>query len=358
MFPSITIVICCHNSAKRLPETLRHIQAQVTHPSLIWEVVVVDNASTDSTTGVATQCWLESNEISLRVVKEPQLGLSYARKKGFATARYEIISFIDDDNWIAPDWVQTVAHIMKEHPEVGACGGRVEEVCETTPPGWFEKCKLYYAISPKHWMTGDVTYVREGLFGAGLSVRRLAWEGLEERSYPALTVDRQGSQLTSGGDTELCCALRLNGWSLWYDNRLLMKHYLPSSRLQWKYARRLYRAMGESSVPLNAYFLVTKPGRTGVLLVARKIRQSWLWQVAASVANVMLWMPHTYRVLAGRGEGDFAVLNLELEVGRLSVLLQGGRSEYVKRLRRAKKFVDYSHGQPLHKQLLRPVIEG
>ena len=47
MIPGVSVVICCHNSGKRLPETLRHLAAQVVEEGIPWEVVIVDNASTD-----------------------------------------------------------------------------------------------------------------------------------------------------------------------------------------------------------------------------------------------------------------------------------------------------------------------
>jgi hypothetical protein len=58
---------------------------------------------------------------------------------------------------------------------------------------------------------GDVTWVRNGLWGAGLCVRKTAWEGLVERGFRPKLTDRTGTQLTTGGDNEMCLALRLAG---------------------------------------------------------------------------------------------------------------------------------------------------
>ena len=55
--PAISVVICCHNSAAVLPPTLMHLAAQIVDPSVQWEVVVIDNASTDDTVQVATRAW-------------------------------------------------------------------------------------------------------------------------------------------------------------------------------------------------------------------------------------------------------------------------------------------------------------
>ena len=98
----VWVVLCCHNSAGRLPLTLAHLAAQQISPKLAWEVIVVDNASNDGTAEVAMKAWPEDAPVKLHVVHESQLGLSNARWRGFSQARYEVVSFIDDDNWCRP----------------------------------------------------------------------------------------------------------------------------------------------------------------------------------------------------------------------------------------------------------------
>jgi len=79
----VSIVICCHNSARLLPKTLSHLKRQRVPDGLSWEVVIVDNASTDDTGRIARGCWAEGGPVCLRVIREPRLGLSYARERGF-----------------------------------------------------------------------------------------------------------------------------------------------------------------------------------------------------------------------------------------------------------------------------------
>src|ERR1700730_6467372 len=115
----VSVVICCHNSAQLLPQTLSHLAAQEL-TDVVWEVIVIDNASTDETARVARESWPPGNPAPMRVINEPQLGLSYARWCGFKEARYEFVCFVDDDNWVCPGWVRTVSEVMTTHPEVGA----------------------------------------------------------------------------------------------------------------------------------------------------------------------------------------------------------------------------------------------
>ena len=179
--PIVSVVICCYNSAERLPQTLAHLANQVVTPETRWEVVIVDNASTDGTVAVAN-AWPTAARAPLRVVSEPRLGVGYARARGIEEARGEIISFVDDDNWLCPIWVQTVCDVMRSHPEVAALGGIIEPAFETARPDWFGPVAYLYATGPDGEPSGDVTGVHM-LCGAGLSVRRAALADVRDKGF-------------------------------------------------------------------------------------------------------------------------------------------------------------------------------
>src|SRR5260370_5744265 len=80
MCEGVSIVVCCHNSERLLPETLARLAAQqFTRPAPTCEVIVIDNASTDRTSSVARASWPTECTIPLRVASEPKLGLASAR---------------------------------------------------------------------------------------------------------------------------------------------------------------------------------------------------------------------------------------------------------------------------------------
>ena len=119
----VSIVICCHNSSKRLPEALRHLALQAGTENIPWEVIVVDNASTDDTSNAACRSWPSDAPVPLRVVSEPHAGLSHARFRGIRESKYELVSLVDDDNWVASDWVARVYNVLSSKHSVAACGG-------------------------------------------------------------------------------------------------------------------------------------------------------------------------------------------------------------------------------------------
>ena len=249
----VSVVLCCHNSAARLGPTLEHLLRQDVPPDLAWEVIVVDNASTDDTGRVARSLWPDNAPAPLRVVPEPRLGLIHARLRGLSAAGYEIVSFLDDDNWVAVDWVRRVAEIMAAAPRVGACGGRTEAVTEITPPSWFADYAAWYAVGRQGENAGDITWSRGRLWGAGLTLRKKAWADLVENGFRSTLTGRSGKQMSAGEDTEICYALRLAGWRLWYDENLMLRHFIPAERLTVGYLTRLRRGFGRQSIGIDPY---------------------------------------------------------------------------------------------------------
>lgn len=323
----VSIVICCHNSASRLPTTLAHLRAQQVPDDVPWEVIVIDNASTDETMTVAKKAWPAHSPVPLRIVLEPKLGLIHARHRGFVEAQYEFVSFIDDDNWVAINWVRVVFEVMRNHPEVGACGGDSDAVCEIAPPAWFTAYSSAYAVGCQGSAPGDVTASRGFLWGAGLTIRRSAWRELSDNGFGSLLSGRRGNALSAGEDAELCFALRLAGWRLWYEPKLRLQHYLPEKRLNWKYLRRLYRGFGASTVGHDPYRFALLD-RSNVADDAS--RQRWLYQSTFALGRVML---QTFKLIVRRVEaprsnfeGEYGVLWAESQLGRCTELLRRRRA--------------------------------
>lgn len=255
----VSIIVCCYNSAERIGATLKHLQLQQFNSSILWEVIVVDNASTDSTTDTSKKIWNQAPVTDLFVFHEEKPGLMNARNRGFLEARYEIISFIDDDNWVENRWVQKVYDLFKQHDKMGACGGRNEAVFEGEPPEWFGQFQNSFAVGKQASKSGIIDNGQDYLWGAGVSFRRSIWEELQKRKHINLTADRTGNSLSSGGDTELCYAFRLMGYQLYYEDTLSLKHYMPMARMQFPYVEKLYEGFGKANVRLNCYKVLLNP---------------------------------------------------------------------------------------------------
>jgi glycosyltransferase involved in cell wall biosynthesis len=172
----ISVVICCYNSSKRLPETLKHLAAQQfkRHPDLAWEVIIVDNASTDDTAQVAATEWKMLNSPGpMRVLYQPIPGNGHAREMGIAHVHYEFILFCDDDNWLIPEYVDLAYDIMSQNKAIAGLGGCGIATCEAEPPSWFEELKSAYAIGGQGPLPqGPVTIERGFIYTAGAVFRK------------------------------------------------------------------------------------------------------------------------------------------------------------------------------------------
>jgi len=250
----ISIILCCYNSAERLPETLRHIASQKTREELQWEVIIVNNNSQDNTVEVAKKEWSKyPATCSFKIIDQPIPGLSFAREKGIETARFDYLLFCDDDNWLCDTYVQTAYEIMEEHPEIGGLGGWCEAVFEAEKPVWFDLFAHNFAVSRQGEESGDITDKKGCLYGAGLVTRKRCWFELKEKGFTSFLSDRIGNSLSSGGDTEYSYALRLLGYKIWFDERLYFKHFMPAARMDFNYLKRLRKAMSESEFAMLTY---------------------------------------------------------------------------------------------------------
>lgn len=313
----VSVVICTYNGATRLPQTLAHLAAQENTNAIAWEVLVVDNASTDHTVEVVQRCWPADAPALLRIVHEEQLGTANARRRGLCEARYEIISFVDDDNWMAPNWLSLSYKIMLQDPDLGAVGSIDQAVFETEPPFWFDRFKANYSIFTEEDLAAS-TGVVWGLYSAGMSIRRTAWLQLVRDGFDFGVTGAVGVDLGRGEDSELTFALREAGWKLRIEPQLCFQHFIPTHRLNWAYLRRLNRESSISTVMLDAYNLSIDSGSG----LRARWRKTWAWHVLGAV-KALLKDPWTL-LLAPlcTMEGEPAVLTYEKWVGRLIGLLR------------------------------------
>ncbi|MFN0084185.1 MAG: glycosyltransferase [Blastocatellia bacterium] len=280
----VSLVICTYNGASRLPETLHRLHLQQVAPGVSWEVIVVNNASTDETEAVAKKSWRGRGGVSFTVINEPKPGLTEARARGVREAKYEIVSFIDDDNRVSANWVGTLSDLMSSRPEIGACGGMCDPVFESEPPAWFDLYRGNYVIGTQGARAGDVTEERGWLWGAGLSIRKSVWLRLEEHGFAPMLRDREGEKLSSCGDIEISYAIRLAGYRLWYEPSLKIDHLIPGRRLDWNYVLSLYEGVGAATLSLDCYEQLLAPRADGV---RNRLRRTWQYQALASMKLFM-----------------------------------------------------------------------
>ncbi|MBV8253038.1 MAG: glycosyltransferase [Chitinophaga sp.] len=251
----VSVIICCYNSSERIGDTLRHLANQQVPPDVPWEILLINNASTDDTILTAMETWAQcapSNAV-FRVITEVQPGQMYARKRGAQEALFEFLLFCDDDNWLHKDYVMHTYRVMQQDDTIGAAGGRNYPVTNADEyPEWFETYKDKYAIGIPANASGDVSH-RGFVLGAGLITRKSLFLLINQDTYPSLLNGRNGNSLTTGDDFEYCKRLLLWDFKLYFDKELEMQHFIPRERLTIDYRDRLMAGIEQAGKVLYQY---------------------------------------------------------------------------------------------------------
>jgi glucosyl-dolichyl phosphate glucuronosyltransferase len=238
----VSVVIPTYNRSTSLAGLLESLRGQQCE-GLRFEVVVVDNNSTDNTREVVSS--FANCEPPMRYVFEDRQGSSHARNAGILQSQSAIVAFIDDDIRPAPNWISTVKSSFDEHPEIGFVGGKVLPVWTETPPDW---------LTSEHWSPlalldyGDLSFCLEpakvtGVIGANLAVRRTLFERVGMFSPKVQIV--KGS---TGGmeDHELIDRLWRAGIIGMYVPELVVHAPVEPERTRKKYHRRWHRGHGRT----------------------------------------------------------------------------------------------------------------
>jgi glycosyltransferase involved in cell wall biosynthesis len=284
--PRVSVVIPTHNPRgdylRRVIDALREQML----PREQWELLVVDNGSRvpikagagqqDNRSAGPQDAQLDLNwHANARVVREDKLGLTYARLRGFAEAKGKLIVMVDDDNVLAPDYLEAAVRIAQEQPALGAFGGKCLPEFEVEPEPWLEARGKGLGLRDRgereeffpeaavaeggkvgKWEGGKVKRaVREfpdcAPIGAGMVLRRDAarayaerlqarGERQEARGKETIT-DRKGDSLASGGDNDICLTVIEEGWQVGYLPQLQLMHLIPERRMTLDYHKRMAR---------------------------------------------------------------------------------------------------------------------
>jgi glycosyltransferase involved in cell wall biosynthesis len=292
----VTVTIQTYNRADCLRQTLRSLESLRCPDGIDYEILVVDNNSTDQTADVVRES-RASLEARLRYVTESRQGISHARNRAIAEARGDVVCFIDDDVLVDSGWLAGHVDTYRADSRTVAVGGRV---LLQWPEGWTRPA----------WLTPDLQGCLSGLdveaegpfmrfprypFGCNMSVRRDVAQQIGG-FHPEL--GRKKSGLISNEEKLFFRQIHAHGDQVAYAQEALVYHVVPWSRLTKTFFLRRAYAQGISDIIfLNA----TKPGGQTFLWNLRQVatgmlRTGWALVVAGA------------RCVPGAGAGAFASL--------------------------------------------------
>ena len=239
MFVSITIQT--YNRSTMLAETLESLRPLRSPRAVEYEILVIDNNSSDGTQDVIRR-YARILAPRLRSAFEPQQGLSHARNRALAEAKGDIVSFLDDDVVVDPGWLEAVCHAFAEHSAT-VVGGRSYLIYPEPlgRPAWLPAHRedMYSRLDhgPDTLVDTDKT-----LFGLNFSVLRQ--KAIEVRGFD-ISLGRNGDNLACGEESDLLDRLRRVGGRVVYEPRAVVGHKIPPERLtrKWLLKRAYYGAL-------------------------------------------------------------------------------------------------------------------
>ena len=236
-----SIVIATYNRAADLRDTLKSLATL--QPDGPWEVIVVDNNSTDETQAVVLEA-AQAFPARLRCLFEPEQGRSPALNCGIRAASGEIIATTDDDVRVPPDWLNRAAAGLAR---LGCdyVGGKVLPIWGGPRPAWLPNRggKHWAVIALLDYGLDPIEFGTRVPLGVNMVFRRGAFE--RAGGFDPNTGRRAGTLL--GQEVrEWCIRARKAGVRGWYLPELTLQHIIPASRLNKHYFRRWFYWRGIS----------------------------------------------------------------------------------------------------------------
>ena len=243
---AITVAIPTYNGEQRLPEVLDKLRQQINTEQFQWEILVVNNNSTDNTLQVARDYQANwSANYPLNYCTETQQGVGFARQRAIAESKSTWVAFLDDDNIPAENWVAAIYEFGQQHPKAGAYASQIHPSYEINPPENFHQIAPFLAITERG--NQPLLYMPQKKLlppGAGLVVRRQTW--LETIPDRLTLVGRVDGKMLAGEDIEMLSYLQKANWEIWYNPAMEIVHKIPAKRLQRDYLIPFFRGIGLS----------------------------------------------------------------------------------------------------------------
>ncbi len=171
VLPFISVVIPTYNRSALLAKGIASLQVQ-DYNKCRYEIVVVDNASTDHTKQVVDQ-FMSSNLPIIRYIYEPKAGSNYARNTGASCTKGDILAFIDDDARANSSWLKQISLAFIKHKNTVAVSGRIELELEIPKPSWIpEKYESYLGCNHFLGLESRELLPSEPVFEGNLAIRR------------------------------------------------------------------------------------------------------------------------------------------------------------------------------------------
>jgi glycosyltransferase involved in cell wall biosynthesis len=227
----ISVILCTYNRCESLAKALGSAAGLTLPESTDWQVLVVDNNSTDQTREVAED-FCRRHPGRFRYVFEPRPGKSYALESGLREASGDVLAFMDDDVTVEPMWLENLTSPLLDGKWAGT-GGRILPNWTCAAPPWLD-LKEKWALAPLALfdLGPDAGPLTEAPFGTNMAFQKRMFE-----KYGGFRTDlgpQPGSEIRNE-DSEFGRRLLQAGERFWYEPSAIVYHSVPQKRIQKRY---------------------------------------------------------------------------------------------------------------------------
>jgi glycosyltransferase involved in cell wall biosynthesis len=255
-----TLLVCTYNRARDLEELLETALDQETNGEFTYEVVVVDNNSTDRTRAVVSSFSSRHGD-RLRYFFEAQQGKSHALNTGLAAMHGRYYAIVDDDFILPSDWLLRIADAFRRHPDAAFVSGKVLPRWEVEPPAW---------LTRQHWSAlgladyGDVEFRADAARDLCLLACIFRVDAVRAVGGYDVLLGVKGNQIGGVEDLDILRRLWAAGYHGVYVPTIWFEHKVAGSRLTKAYHRRWHRGHGHSHATMCAEEEQRLPNVAGV----------------------------------------------------------------------------------------------
>ncbi|MCL2511270.1 MAG: glycosyltransferase [Bacteroidales bacterium] len=238
----ISIIVCTYNRDDYISKALNSLARQTLSTSQ-YEIIIVNNNSTDNTDALCQIFLQEHQQLNARYFIETQQGLSYARNRGIVESSGDILVFMDDDAQADEHFLQEIRHFFETTTDATACGGRIYPDFESKRPDWMS-CFLLPLTSTID--KGDNIKLFKGTqypIGANMAFRR---EMFQQYGMFNPDLGRKGDSLDGSEEKDIFLKIKKEKGKIYYLPSAIVKHQVPDRRLTFDFFKRQAIGVGKS----------------------------------------------------------------------------------------------------------------
>ncbi len=263
----ITVAICTWNRCALLRQALEQMTRLAIPPDIQWELLVIDNNSTDATHDVTNSF---ESRLPIRRIFEPKAGKSYALNRAIIEANGDYILWTDDDALVDELWLTAYSQAFKRWPDAAIFGGPVEPFFDGSPPQWLQQAlpNVAHAYAGLNLGGEPIALTQDAVpFGVNMAVRKAE----QVRYLYDTTLGPKPNSLLRGEDTALVRSLLADGSEGRWVPEARIQHFIPTNRQNVRYLRDFYFGLGQA----YGMQISDEQGQTRLFGKPR-----WLWRQA------------------------------------------------------------------------------